>query len=110
MFKLAQSDCMRGLFRRDRLIVLGAAPKPAFVRALAAQWRGAAMRKRYLFKASHKQNLRLYDYEAEPVHLVGITVHEPELGIYDTGILDADGEPIRFEETANPIGFVLHGE
>lgn len=62
------------------------------------------MRKRYVFKASTKP--RLYDYSDEAVHLVGMTVHEMEPVVFDTGLLDADGQPIRYEEIREPIGFI----
>jgi hypothetical protein len=62
------------------------------------------MRKRYVFNASTKP--RLYDYSDEPIHLAGLTVFEPEPMVFDTGLLDADGQPIRYEEIREPIGFV----
>jgi hypothetical protein len=65
------------------------------------------MRKRYVFRATKP---RLYDYSAEPIHLVGLTVHEPEPVVFDTGLLDADGQPIRYEEILQPIGFVHFSE
>lgn len=68
------------------------------------------MRKRYVFRAvttySTEPYRSTYDYSAEPIHLVGMTVHEPEPMVYETGILDADGNPIRYEEIREPIGFV----
>jgi hypothetical protein len=61
------------------------------------------MRKRYV---TASKSPRLYLYDDEPIHLAGLTVFEPEPMIFDTGLLDADGNPIRYEEIKEPIGFI----
>ena len=61
------------------------------------------MRKRYV---TASKSPRLYSYDDEPIHLAGLTVFEPEPMIFDTGLLDADGNPIRYEEIKEPIGFI----
>ena len=42
----------------------------------------------------------------------GVSICVDELGpqLYDTGILDADGNPITFYEVKRPIGFYRIGE
>jgi hypothetical protein len=62
------------------------------------------MRKRYV---SSRKTLT-YDYNAESVHLVATTVFELEPMSWDTGLLDEVGNPIRYEEIRDPIGFIWH--
>jgi hypothetical protein len=61
------------------------------------------MRKRYV---TSRNRPRLYSYDDEPIHLAGTTVFEQEPMIFGTGLLDADGQPIWYEEIKEPIGFV----
>lgn len=65
------------------------------------------MRKRYV---TSRNRPRLYNYHDEQVILAGTTVHEAEPQIIETGLLDANGNPIFSIEAMGPIGFIHHGE
>ena len=66
------------------------------------------MRKRYVVTSRSRPHL--YSYSDEQVILAGTTVHEAEPQIIETGLLDANGNPIFSIEAMGPIGFIHHGE
>lgn len=66
------------------------------------------MRKRYVVTSSKKP--RLYNYQDDQILLAGTTVHEAEPQIIETGLLDANGNPIFSIEATGPIGFIHHDE
>lgn len=66
------------------------------------------MRKRYVVTSKAKP--RLYNYQDDQILLAGTTVHEAEPQIIETGLLDANGNPIFSIEATGPIGFIHHDE